>query len=41
MGNIFTSDNNLSYISTDKIEFNLRDIPITIYDEQEALENLF
>jgi asparagine synthase (glutamine-hydrolysing) len=34
------SDNNLTYVSTDKVEFNLRDIPITIYDEQEALEKI-
>ena len=34
------SNNNITYISTDKFEFNLRGIPITIYDEQEALNKV-
>jgi asparagine synthase (glutamine-hydrolysing) len=33
-------DKNLSFISTNNVEFNLRDIPITIYDEAEALEKV-
>lgn len=38
---IFDINNlNLNYISTDKVEFNLRDIPITIFDENEALTKI-
>lgn len=31
---------NLTFVNTKKVEFNLRDIPITIYDEEEALEKV-